>query len=70
MSEYRTETVRLPDWNYNAGNGATTYDWTHNGTATPFTGAAQILTNQTTKKLGSTPTPTRPWSCATSTCRA
>jgi type IV pilus assembly protein PilY1 len=39
------------NWNYNSGNGAFTYYWVNNGSATPFSDAAQVLTNQTTKAL-------------------
>ncbi len=46
--------VGTDNWNYNSGSGAFTYFWTNNGTATPFSGAASILTNQTDKKLVNT----------------
>ena len=43
--------VATDNFNYNAGHGAYTYFWTNNGTATPFSDAADLLTNQSDKKL-------------------
>lgn len=36
--------VGTDNWNYNSGNGGSSYYWVNNGTGTPFSGASQQLT--------------------------
>ena len=43
--------VGTDNFQYNPGQGAFTYYWTNNGTASPFADPAAILSNQTTQAL-------------------